>query len=278
MVQESILGGKVYILRHINPNKWNNIKMYEFVNDDIGPAVNAQGLPVTGLTENFYETDEKGRKKEVKGTREIMEARLGLDSGALKRGSLIKPSEFWLNYVVRYSGSDLNLDTNIPEQELAVLFLKEQAHIAFGAANIKAKTEYVLFTREEEAKQSNTRKRARRNAYTLFEKLSLESRSEILSMTGVKTGSLTADVIEDKLSDYMEEYPTKFVAMVEDPGRKHKTFVRQCLDRGILHLEDGAVVYNETVLGYDIDTAAIKLFSDEGSKTREAIKIQMSAK
>lgn len=275
---ESILGGKTYILRNINPNKWSGIKSYEFTNDDIGPDLNQQGLPVTGLTENYYETDDKGRKKEVKGTRIIMEERLGLDPGTLKKGSLQKHSDFWVNYTVRYDGSDLKLDTNIPENELAVLFLKAQSVVAFGVANIKAKSEYVLFTKEEEAKQSNARKKTRRSAYTLFEKLTQEDMSEVLEMTGVKVASLTADVIEDKLSDYMEEYPKKFIAMVEDPSRKHKTYIRRCLDKGIMFLEDGAVMYGETVLGYDVDTAATKLFSDEGAKTREAIKIQMEAK
>ena len=50
---------------------------------------------------------------------------------------------------------------------------------------------------------------------------------------------------------------------------------QQALDKGILSLDGGAVMYNEIVLGYDIDSSAIKLFSEDQAKTREAIKLQL---
>jgi hypothetical protein len=37
-------------------------------------------------------------------------------------------------------------------------------------------------------------------------------------------------------------------------------------------------MFNEIVLGFDVDSAATKLFSDEHAKTREAIKLQLGEK
>lgn len=267
---------KTYILRKINPNKWSGIRLFDFSNEDIGPAIDHQGLPITGLTEDYFEVNSKGNKELVKGTRVKLEEELGLDPGTLKRGSLIKPSPFWIEFTVRIGEGDLKLREEDPMDRLKILFLKAQPQVADGSKNIKAKSEYVIFTQEEEAVASNKAKKTKREAYTLFDKLSLEDMAEILEVTGNRPDSMSRDVIEDKLSDYMEEYPNQFVAIVKDPTRKNKSFVRKALDKGVLRFEGGAIMYGETVLGYDVDSATAKLFSDELGKSLEAIKLQMN--
>jgi hypothetical protein len=269
---------QVYVLRKIHPDSWTGIRLYTYANEDIGPAIDDQGLPITGLTENSTKPNSKGNTEIVRGTRELLEEKMGLEPGTLKKGSLIKPSPFWLNFCVRIGEGDEKFDTSVPENQLKVEFLKAQPQVAFGVKNIKAKSEYVLFTREEEAKQSNEGKTIKREAYKIFETLTLQDKVEVLEMHGVRTASMTADVVEDKLTDLLEEYPIKFKALATDPTRKNKTFIRQLLDKGILSIDGGAVMYNEVILGYDIDSAAVKLFSEEEAKTREALKIQLNDK
>ena len=266
---------KTYILRKIHPNSWSGIRLYNFANEDIGPAIDAQGLPVTGLTEDQMITNSKGQKEVIKGTRVQIEEAMGLDPGTLKKGSLSKPSEFWLNFFVRIGADDEKLDTAIPEEWLKIEFLKAQPQVAFGAKAIKSTSEYVLFTREDEAEASNKTKRVKREAYQLFEKLTLDDKKEILEINGMVASSLSAEIIEDKLSDFLEEYPAKFVAIVNDPTRKHKTFIRECLAKGVLFMEEGAVMFNEIVLGYDIESASAKVFNPENAKTLEALKLNL---
>lgn len=269
------MDNKVYILRKIHPNAWSGIRLYPFSNEDIGPAIDAQGLPITGLTEDSQKKTDKGHLETIKGTRVILEDALGLDPGTLKKGSLMKPSEFWINYCVRIGEGDLKLDESIPDNKLKIEFLKAQPQVAFGVKGIGSNSEYVLFTREDEAANSNKGKRVKREAYKLFEELTLDEKAEVLEINGVRPDSLSRDVIEDKLSDFMEEYPAKFIAIVNDPTRKNKTFIRKCLDRGIIAYDGGAVTFNEIVLGYDIDSASQKVFSEESGKTLEALKIQL---
>lgn len=269
---------QIYHLRKINPNSWSGIRLYQFSNEDIGPGVDDQGLPITGLTENYYVENSKGNKELVKGTREQLELDMGLDQGTLKKGSLHKPNDFWINYAVRIGEGEEKFDTTIPEHRLAIEFLKAQPQVAFGVKNIKAKSEYLLYTREEEARQSNTEKKSKRDAYVMFEKLTLDDMAEILQLTGVKTGAMSKDAIEDALTDFLEAYPDKFKAMVNDPIRKFKTFINKALDKGILSLDGGAVMYNEIMLGYDKDSAAVHLSSPDGAKNYEALKIQMGMK
>ena len=274
-----MIENQIYKVRKINPNSWSGIRLYPFSNEGIGCGLDdLTGLPITGLTENTYKVDDQKRKVEVKGTREKMEKLLGLDKDTLRVGSTLKPSEFWINFAIQVGEADLILNTSIPDHQLKVLFLEAQPQIANGISNRKAKSEYLLYTPEEEAKSSNSKKKVKRVAYSLFEKLTQEDKTQILEMAGTPTKSLTADVIDDKLSDYMEEYPSKFTAMVEDPARKNKAFVRHALERGVVTMEDGAFMYGETVLGFDIDSTTAKLFSVENAKTREAIKLQLGTK
>ena len=269
------MSDKTYYLRRVNKDNWAGISLYQFANEDIGAGVDDYGLPITGLTEDSYEENSKGNKQLVKGTRTLLEEAMSLEPGALKKGSTLKPNEFWVNYSVRLGAGEEKFHEAIPEDKLKIEFLKAQPQVAFGVKNIKAKTEYVLYTKEDEAVQSNKGKKSKREAYTLFEQLSLDEMAEILELLGIRAVTLSKDVIEDKLSDYMEEYPARFIAMVNDPNKKYRTFINKCLNKGILSIDGGAVVYNETILGYDTNSASLFLASDDGAKTYEALKIQL---
>ena len=266
---------RIYTLRKIHPDTWSGIRLYTNATEDIGPGIDDQGLPITGLTENSTVPNSKGNTEIVKGTRELIEAAMGLEPGTLKKGTSIKPSEFWLKYSIRIGQGDEKFDTSIPEEWLKVEFLKAQPQVAFGVKNIKAKSEYVLYTQEEEAKNANESKKVKREAYKLFESLTLQDKVELLEMNGIRAANLSADVVEDKLSDILEEFPAKFSAMVKDPARKDKAFIRKCLEKNILTMDGGAVMFNEVILGYDIESAAMKLLDPEEAKTKEALKLQL---
>ena len=40
----------IYTLRVINPDVWSKVRKYDFSSEYIGPALNNQGMPVTGCT------------------------------------------------------------------------------------------------------------------------------------------------------------------------------------------------------------------------------------
>lgn len=270
--------GKTFFLRSINPDKWAKVRRFNFTSEDLGPCIDKHGLPVTGLTEDTMITNEKQNKEVLKGTRGILEKELGLEEGQLKKGTLISPSLFWTSFTIKMETADLELSGDDPQDQLKILFLAAQDYVAFGINNRKAKSEYLLYTKDDAAKDANKTKKTKREAYRIFDELTLEEKSDILEMLGVNARTLTADMIEDRLSDMVEDAPTKFMAIAQDPKRKQKVYVRKCLDKGFLTMVDGAVMYGETVLGYDINSAADNLFSDTNAKTREALKIQIAGK
>lgn len=264
---------KIYTLRKVNPNTWSNIRAYNFTNEHIGPSVSEVGLPVTGLTEDTQTSNSKNGNDLVLGTRSLLEKELGLEPGTLK-----PRSNYWDLYSVLIGAGDEKLDTRIPEHKLKVLFLAAQPQVAFGAKNVKAKSEYVLYTEVDEAVANNNARKTKRQAYELFGKLTLQDRKEILGMVGINANSLTEEIIENKLNDILEEYPQRFMLLANDPTRKQQAFIRDCLMKNIITIDGGTVMYNEVMLGVDVKDAAIKVFSEGETVLRESLKKQLNGK
>ena len=267
---------KKYILRKVRKNTWSGVDRFSDTKEGIAANIDNQGLPITGLTEDVMITNEKGHKETVKGTRTLIEEALGVDPGYLKRGTTIKHSDFWVQYAVELMHSEKRFDTSIPEDWLAVEFLKAQKQVAFGNANITAYSEYLLYSPEDAAVAANKSNKGKREANKVFETLTLNDRKEVLEMFGTRAESLSADEVESKLYDTMEEFPEKFLMFVNDPTRKQQAFVRSCLDRGVLQVNNGNIMYNDTLISYNVQNAALKLFSEEHATTLAAIKLQIN--
>ena len=272
------LTAKKYVLRKVRTNTWSGVDRFSDTKEGIACNIDSQGLPITGLTEDIKVTNEKGHIEIVKGTRTLIEEALGVEPGYLKRGTTIKHSDFWVQYCVELSTSERRFDTSIPDDWLAIEFLKAQKQVAFGSQNITPYTEYLLYSPEEAAISANKNNKGKREANKVFETLTLGDRKEVLEMFGFRAESLSADEVESKLYDTMEEFPDKFLMFVNDPTRKQQAFVRSCLDRQVLTIEMGNIMYKETLLGYDVKNATSALFSEAHSTTLAAIKLQVSPK
>jgi len=267
-----------YILRKVRTNTWSGIDRFSDTKEGIACNIDNQGLPITGLTEDTKVQNDKGHIETVKGTRTQIEEALGVEPGYLKRGTTIKHSDFWVQYAVILDFAEKRFDTNNPEDWLAVEFLKAQKQVAFGSSNITAYSEYLLYSPEDAAITANKSNKGKREANKIFETLTLGDRKEVLEMFGMRAESLSADEVENKLYDSMEEFPAKFMLFVNDPTRKQQAFIRSCLDRKVLTLVNGDIMYNSTLISYDVQNAAIKLFSEEHATTLAAIKLQINPK
>jgi len=265
----------IYKVRRLNKNSWAGIDLFDLCKDRKGPGVDdVTALPITGLTEDREGIDDKGRTVKIPGTRKLMEKKLGMEEGALAVGSLYKLNPFWLNFTVDFGAEDLELDDEIPDHELKLHFLRAQPWVACNFKDRRAKQEYVLFTDEDEAKASTEAKSHRRKAYSAFDKLTKEDQAEILMLSGTNPDSLSPQIIEDKLSDWMETNPERFLAVVKDPMRPAKLQFRLWMDMALVTLEDDIYMYGSTHLGRSIDTAVGFLAKEENKGILDAIRAQ----
>lgn len=279
---DGIRENQEYILRIKSADEYMGINLYDQCSKDIGPDLNPiTGGPVTGLTENTFETDANGRKNEIRGTRQIMEDRLQLPKGTLipaNRFQDVKEAakNFWAIFSVKVDKSEVKLHSGNPEHMLQILFLKAQSEVAFGIDKMTAKTKYILYTKQDESAQANTKRKMRTKAIKLFDELTLDERAEILELSGTRTGSLTPETIEDKLGEWAETYPTKFVTLVNDPMREKKKFTNKCLEAGIISIVEGIYVYGDITLGFDITSATAAIHDVDNTKVLEALNMQLT--
>jgi hypothetical protein len=253
---------KVISLKQIYSDPLIKLKKYNEAYTMIGPGLDQNGNPVTGLTEDVKGLPVKGAgiPPIIPGTRKILEKELDLPEGTLK-----STSPFWVTYNVRIGAEPINMDLSDPHDLLKYLFLIAQSIVANGLKEIgkDSRVEYVLFSEEQEAESRVNERKILKQAYTLSEKLDLETKVNILAVYSIIVDATNVNTIEDKIDEKIEEDPAKFLAMVKDDYLVFKSLVTKCLDKGVLIMEDGAILHGEVRVGYSKDVAAEAIAKDE---------------
>lgn len=240
-------------IKLIKADPLTKIKKYEDSYDKLKPGLNSSGLPDTGLTDTGWKTNKRGNQEEVEGSRQILEKELGLNPGALG-----PRSEFWDSFSIDIGAEDLVLNLNDPTHLLNYIVAMRQSIVAKGLKEIgqNSKAEYVLYSSEEEAATRVSARRLLKKAYMLADKLDIATKVDILNVYGIIVSASDINTIEDKIDEKIEEDPSTFLAIVDDDFLKFKALVTKCLDKGILHIENGSVYHKDMLIGFDNKAAA----------------------
>jgi len=236
------------------------LKKYVDTFTNIGPAIDSHGRPVTGLTEDHTPPPVNGKiQKMVRGTRVEMEQELDLAEGTLKQNSV-----YWLAYKVRIGKDTIKYDLTHPEDLLDFLFLSAQTIVANGLSEVgtNSKIEYVIYSEEQEAADKVIQRRTLKKAYVLADSLDIETKVNLLAIHGFIVDASNTNTIENKIDEIVEADPGKFTREVNDTSLVYAALITKCLDKGILVMDDGAVLHGEVKVGYSKDVAAEALAKD----------------
>jgi hypothetical protein len=216
----------------------------------IGPGLDSNGSPSTGLFEDFKTPG--GSKALSKGTRRQMEALLEVEEGHLK-----PRSPYWTTFSVRMDSEILELDLNDDMGLLKYLFLKGQNIVSdgFAEAELNADGEYLIFSEDQEAKIRVSGRRSLKKAYALSDNLDIETKVQILSVFGINADASKPNIIEDKIDEKIEEDPEKFLTLANDENLIYRSLFSKCLDKGIITAKEGTFYHGEVELGYDRGTS-----------------------
>lgn len=230
-------------VKRAKSNGWLGIKAYANSMTKIGAALDKQGNLVTGLT----------REDEVR-----LEAALGLDSGTLRKGTPSNPGAYWISYTVDiHEDRVLELDTDLPEHELAYLLLKSQKKVANSIAELRtnATAQFVIFNDEDEAIKENKRGKSKRLAGALFEEMSDDDKKNMLMLYGRPANSTSSAMIENQLEKLLDEDAITFLSHAKDPHMKTKVFILQLVREGIVQKKGPAFLEpgSEDLLAYDME-------------------------
>lgn len=221
-------------VRIIRSNPWSGIIKWPTCYDYIGSYWTRTGNIYTGLD---------------KETQTRLEEELGYEPGKLS-----STSSFWDTFAVKVGRDGITLDTKIPEDELKYLFLKNHKRVADGLNKITASTDYVLINKDSEAEESNKRNKVKREAYKAMDKMSLEDMRKCLRVFGIKSDTISNELVENKVSDIIENQPQDFInRWVKNPDKELNFIVEAAIAKNVIRKNRTQYFFGTDMIGNGID-------------------------
>ena len=222
------------IVRPTKTNPWTGLIKWDGCFDFIGTYWTRSGSRYTGLT------TEKARE---------LEKRMGFEEGYLD-----PMSAFWDTFAIKIGKKDLIIRTDTPEGELQYLFLKSHKKVADGIKNINPSKDYVIVDKDLEASSVNKQYKLKREANKEFDKMNLDDMRKCLRIFGVKSDTLSNEVVEAKLNEIIDTKPDKFLQLWANNSDKEYNFIiEEALSKNIIRKNRATYYFGTDVIGTGIE-------------------------
>lgn len=222
------------IVRMTKVNPWTGLIKWSNCFDYLSSYWTRSGSRYTGLTK------EQARDLETK---------LGFAEGQLD-----PMSPFWDTFAIKIGKKDLIINTDKPEGELQYLFLKKHKRVAEGIKSINPSTDYVLVDKDLEATEANKTNKVKRDAYRAFDKMNLEDMRKCLRLFGTKADTLSNEVVEARLNEFIEKDPAKFIRVwVENPNKEINFIIEEALGKNIIRKNRTSYYFGTDLIGNGIE-------------------------
>ena len=247
------------IVRIVKVNPWTGLTKWPTTFDYVGPYWTRTGNIYTGLSE------EDARR---------LEKELGYEEGKLNPSS-----EFWTTFAVQLGKRDLILDTNKPYDELKYLFLKNHKRVADGMNALNPSKDYLLINKDSEAEETNKRNKVKRDAYRELDKISIEDMRKCLRLYGMKSDSMSNELVEAKLSEQIESAPDKFIMKwVNNPNKEMNWMIEEALSKNILRKNRAQYYFGTDLIGNGIEDVIAYLKDKKNQDILISIKNELKSK
>lgn len=247
------------ILKFARTNPWAGIAKYKNCKDYISTYWTRSGNRYTGLT------PEDARR---------LEKEMGYEEGHLS-----PQSGFWKTYAIGLDARDKVLHTERPEDELAYLFLKGHKRVANGINNLKPTHDYVLVNKEIEAEEANKRNKAKREAFSEFNKMSIEEMRKCLRLYGHKTDNISNELVESSLFDLIENNPDKFFLIwVNNKVRDTQYIIEAAISKNVIRKSKNIYYYGTDIIGRSLEDAIASLNDKKNQDIKMTILQEIESK
>lgn len=247
------------IVRIVKVNPWTGLTKWSTTFDYVGPYWTRTGNIYTGLSE------EDARR---------LEKELGYEEGKLNPSS-----EFWTTFAVQLGKRDLILDTSKPYDELKYLFLKNHKRVADGMNAMNPSKDYLLINKDSEAEETNKRNKVKRDAYRELDKMSIEDMRKCLRLYGMKSDSMSNELVEAKLSEQIESAPDKFISKwVNNPNKEMNWMIEEALSKNILRRNRAQYYFGTDLIGNGVEDVIAYLKDKKNQDILISIKNELKSK
>lgn len=247
------------IVRIIKTNPWTGITKWPTCYDYIGTYWTRSGNLYTGLTAE----DATRLEKELNYV----------------PGYLAPNSSFWDTYAVKIGKKDVILNTDIPEDELKYLFLKSHKRVANGLNEVNPSKDYLMINKDNEAKEQNKVNKLKREAYREMDKLSIEDMRKCLRLYGIKSDTMSNELIEAKLSELIEANADIFMMKwVNNKDKELNFIIEEAVAKNIIRKNRSQYYFGTDLIGNGVDDVIAYLKDKTNQEIRLAIQNEIKSK
>ena len=205
---------------------------------------------------------------------ERLEKEIGFEQGKLSPNS-----SFWDTFAVKVGKKDTILDTDRPEDELKYLFLKGHKRVANGLNKITPATDYVMINRDSEAEEANKINKIKREAYREMDTMSIEDMRKCLRLYGIKSDTMSNELIEAKLTEQIEESPKKFIMKwVENPNKEINFVIEEAIAKNIIRKNRAQYYFGTDLIGNGLEDVIAYLKDKKNNDIKMAILNEIKSK
>ncbi len=199
-----------------------------------------------------------------------LEKELGLEANTLS-----KRSPYWKAYAFKIPGdSSVTLDLSEAQSYLDYRLCLACTEVADSEEDINTLThDFFIADDEKKANKELVRIKQHDNAIIAYTKMSVKDMRDVLKLLGYKTANMSETYVQTALRSEIDENPTKFNNIVEDPDFQEKVFIKDLEYYKILSKDGTKYYFGEVnnVIGNSIEDA-VEYLND---KANNQIKIQL---
>lgn len=252
---------RIVKIKPIRKDSWAGMNRFPKCKDTIAP-IQRNGAYTVDLG------DDKDRRE--------LETKLDLS-----QGDLSPFSKYWRDFTVHIHDRELILDLDNPMDYITYKVLMASPRVAESDKDehrvLKPKAEYAIFNEEEKAKRENMKVTLKKKAWKIFNSASNKEMRDILKLLGVNAHNATQEIVENRLSEFVENEPAKVIEVKEQDNFKMKVFLSDCIRIKALRKNAGAYFFGDVHLGHDEEMAILFLEDPENQEIHLALKQKLQA-
>lgn len=162
---------------------------------------------------------------------------------------------------------------------MIIKFLSNHKRVATTLDKLDAGKDYLLINRQAEAIEQNKINKLRRDAIREFDKLSLDQMRKALRILGVKSDTLSNELVESTLFTLVDKQPKKFFEKWVDNKSKETEFILEdAIAKGVIRKDRTQYYYGTEMFADTLEQAIAYLDSKKNQDLKLSIINQIENK
>lgn len=162
---------------------------------------------------------------------------------------------------------------------MIIKFLSGHKRVATSLEKFTAGKDYLLINRQAEAIEQNRLNKQRRDAIKEFDKLSLDQMRKALRILGVKSDTMSNELVESTLFNLVDKQPQKFFEKwVNNKSKDTEFILEDAIAKGIIRKTKTQYYYGTELFADSLQDAIAYLDSKKNQDLKLSIINQIENK